>query len=112
MLFEASSQAKTCGGSTGTSFWNHSSTCFIASDLTVMLPSLSTICGAVAAQHGVDPGDRVVGDAERHAEGMAALVAFLGGVKKRVPGPFVGQFLVGRRAGRIHLGEVEPDDIA
>ena len=43
LLFEASSQANTCGGSTGTSFWNHSSTCFISSDLTVMLPSLSTI---------------------------------------------------------------------
>src|SRR3954470_18392925 len=44
LLFEASSQAKTSGGSTGTSFWNHSSTCFVASELTVMLPSLSTIC--------------------------------------------------------------------
>src|ERR1041385_6447173 len=43
LLFEESSQAKTSGGSTGTSFWNHSSTCFIASDLTVTLPSLSTI---------------------------------------------------------------------
>ena len=68
-----------------------------------MLPSLSTICGAVAAQHRIDPGDRVVGDAERHAEGVARLVAFLGGVEESVPGPFVGEFLVGRRAGRIHL---------
>ena len=44
LLFEASSQAKTLGGSTGTSFLNHSSTCFVASDLTVMLPSWSTSC--------------------------------------------------------------------
>src|SRR5690242_11218930 len=43
LLFEASSHAKTSGGSTGTSFLNHSRTCFIWSDLTVMLPSLSTI---------------------------------------------------------------------
>src|SRR4051794_13046420 len=42
LLFEASSQANTSGGNTGTSFLNHSSTCFVASDLTVMLPSLST----------------------------------------------------------------------
>src|SRR6185369_15539272 len=43
LLFEASSHAKTSGGRTGTSFLNHSSTCFVASDLTVMLPSLSVI---------------------------------------------------------------------
>src|SRR5437660_12857897 len=39
LLLEASSQANTSGGSTGTSFLNHSSTCFTASDFTVMLPS-------------------------------------------------------------------------
>src|SRR6185312_9005565 len=42
LLFDASSQANPSFGVRGTSFWNHSSTCFIASDLTVMLPSLST----------------------------------------------------------------------
>src|SRR5690349_21642607 len=44
LLFEASSQAKTCDGSTGTSFWNHSNACLVASDLRVTLPSLSTSC--------------------------------------------------------------------
>src|ERR1041384_2162203 len=43
LLFEASSQANASGGRNGTSFLNHSSTCLVASDLTVMLPSLSTI---------------------------------------------------------------------
>src|SRR4029077_18317288 len=42
LLFEASSQAKTSAGRAGTSFLNHSSTCRVASDLTVMLPSWST----------------------------------------------------------------------
>src|SRR5437764_3241026 len=42
LLFEESSQAKTSGGSNGTSFLNQPSTCFTGSDLTVMLPSLST----------------------------------------------------------------------
>src|SRR5258707_10424291 len=42
LLLLESSQAKTSGGSTGTSFLNHSNTCFTGSDLTVMLPSLST----------------------------------------------------------------------
>src|SRR6267142_5326547 len=42
LLLLESSQAKTSGGRTGTSFLNHSSTCFTDSDLTVMLPSLST----------------------------------------------------------------------
>ena len=41
LLFDESSQAKTSGGSTGTSFLNHSRTWRVASDLTVMLPSLS-----------------------------------------------------------------------
>src|SRR5213595_2710900 len=44
LLFDESSQANTSGGRNGTSFLNHSSTCLVASDLTVMLPSLSTIC--------------------------------------------------------------------
>src|SRR3981081_1121097 len=44
LLFDESSQAKTPLGRNGTSFLYHSSTCFIASDLTVMLPSLSVIC--------------------------------------------------------------------
>src|SRR6266436_2110470 len=39
LLFEESSQAKTSGGRNGTSFLNHSSTCRVASDLTVTLPS-------------------------------------------------------------------------
>src|SRR5260370_20074180 len=42
LLFEESSQAKASFGINGTSFLNHSITCRVASDLTVMLPSLST----------------------------------------------------------------------
>src|SRR6202162_2588509 len=42
LLFEESSQANTSGGRNGTSFLNHPSTCFTGSDLTVILPSLST----------------------------------------------------------------------
>src|SRR5215208_6648490 len=44
LLFEESSQAKTPDGRNGTRRFHHSSTCFISSDLTVMLPSLSVIC--------------------------------------------------------------------
>src|SRR5687768_10803796 len=44
LLFDESSHAKTPVGRTGTSLLNHSSTCFISSDLTVILPSLSVIC--------------------------------------------------------------------
>src|SRR5438552_1823785 len=43
LLFEESSQAKASLGKSGTNFLNHSSTCRVASDLTVMLPSLSTM---------------------------------------------------------------------
>src|SRR3954469_14833743 len=50
LLFEASSQAKTSGGRLGTSFLNHSSTCRVASDLTVMLPFSSTNCAPYAAK--------------------------------------------------------------
>src|SRR5207248_10760544 len=42
LLLLASSQAKTSGGRNGTIFLNHSRTCFVASDLTVTLPSWST----------------------------------------------------------------------
>src|SRR5271169_1616384 len=42
LLLLASSQAKTSGGRDGTIFLNHSRTCFVASDLTVTLPSWST----------------------------------------------------------------------
>src|SRR3954451_12664895 len=42
LLLLESSQAKTSGGRNGTSFLNHSSTCLVASDFTVVLPSLST----------------------------------------------------------------------
>src|SRR5215210_2994132 len=42
LLFDESSQANTSGGRFGTSFLNHSRTCFTGSDLTVVLPSLST----------------------------------------------------------------------
>src|SRR5262249_61733586 len=42
LLLLASSQAKTSGGRNGTIFLNHSSTCLVASDLTVTLPSWST----------------------------------------------------------------------
>src|ERR1044071_242264 len=42
LLFEESSQAKTSGGRTFTSFWNHSRTCLTWSDFTVVLPFLST----------------------------------------------------------------------
>src|ERR1043165_1642081 len=42
LLFDASSQAKASLGRCGTSFLNHASTWRIASDLTVMWPSLST----------------------------------------------------------------------
>src|SRR5437667_8088264 len=41
LLLLASSQANTSRGSTGTSRLNHSSTCLVASELTVMLPSWS-----------------------------------------------------------------------
>src|ERR1700738_1586818 len=44
LLLLASSQANTSRGSTGTSLLNHSSTCLVASELTVMLPSWSTSC--------------------------------------------------------------------
>src|SRR6516165_7897713 len=43
LLFDASSQAKPSFGISGTSFLNHSSTCLVASELIVMLPSWSTI---------------------------------------------------------------------
>src|SRR5438309_1471473 len=42
LLLPASSQAKTSGGRNGTIFLNHSSACFVASVLTVTLPSWST----------------------------------------------------------------------
>src|SRR5262249_23751559 len=42
LLFEASFHAKTVGGKNGTAFLNHSSTCLVASDLTVILPSSSS----------------------------------------------------------------------
>src|ERR1051325_7652521 len=42
LLLLESSQAKTSGGRCGTSLLNHSSTCLTGSDLTVVLPSLST----------------------------------------------------------------------
>ena len=42
LLLLESSQAKTSAGKTGTNLLNHSSDCFIASELTVMLPSWST----------------------------------------------------------------------
>src|SRR5207302_5902679 len=42
LLLLESSQAKTSGGRNGTSFLNHASTCLTGSDLTMMLPSLST----------------------------------------------------------------------
>src|SRR5690349_15532470 len=42
LLFEASFHAKTVGGKNGTAFLNHSSTCLVASELTVILPSSST----------------------------------------------------------------------
>ena len=42
LLLDASFHAKTVGGKSGTAFWNHSSTCLVASDLTVILPSKST----------------------------------------------------------------------
>src|SRR5436190_23996718 len=42
LLLLESSHAKTSGGRNGTSFLNQPSTCFTGSDLTVMLPSLST----------------------------------------------------------------------
>src|SRR5204863_10072949 len=43
-LLEASSQANTSAGRNGTSFLNHSRTCLVASDLTVMLPLASMSC--------------------------------------------------------------------
>src|SRR4051812_39862945 len=42
LLFDASSHAKTSGGSSGTSLFVYSSTCFTASDFTAMLPLAST----------------------------------------------------------------------
>src|SRR6188508_3202259 len=48
LLLLESSQAKTSGGRNGTSFLNHSSTCFTWSDLTMVLPSLSTSCAPYA----------------------------------------------------------------
>src|SRR3954470_6599778 len=42
LLLLESSQAKTSGGRNGTNRLNQSSTCFTGSDLTVILPSLST----------------------------------------------------------------------
>src|SRR5438067_2046712 len=42
LLLLESSQANTSGGRNGTSFLNQPRTCFTGSDLTVMLPSLST----------------------------------------------------------------------
>src|ERR1700722_6998632 len=42
LLLLASSQAKTAGGRNGTIFLNHSSTCLVASDLTVTFPSWPT----------------------------------------------------------------------
>src|SRR5205085_11154154 len=44
LLLLESSQAKTPSGRSGTSFLNQSSTCLVASDFTVILPSLSVIC--------------------------------------------------------------------
>ena len=63
----------------------------------------------MSAQHGIGRGDRIVGDAERYAERMIGLVTLFGGGQKCVPGPFIGELLIGRRTGRVHLGQIEPD---
>src|SRR5205085_4776331 len=49
LLLLESSQANTPSGSSGTSFLKNSSLCLVASDLTVMLPSLSTSSAPLAA---------------------------------------------------------------
>ena len=35
--------------------------------------------------------------------------AFFGRLQKEIPSPPVSQFLVGQRAGRVHLGQIDPD---
>ena len=78
LLFDASSQAKTLGGKNGTVFLNHSSTVRVASLLAVISPLASTSSGAVAVEHRADPLHRIARGADRHAERIAGLVAFLG----------------------------------
>src|SRR6266481_7295921 len=60
LLLLASSQANTSAGKTGTSLLNHSSTCLVASELTVMLPSWSTSCAPWPRNTTSTPIDRVV----------------------------------------------------
>jgi hypothetical protein len=36
-------------------------------------------------------------------------MAFLGRLEPEIPGPLIGQFLVGRRPRRVHLRQIEPD---
>ena len=66
---------------------------------------------AVAVEDRADPLYRVARRAHRHAEGMTGLLRLPGGLGEELPVPLVGQLLVGRRAGRIHLRDVEADDL-
>src|SRR5689334_24524403 len=65
----------------------------------------------MAAEYRIDPGHRVVGDAETYPDQviLTGLEAFLGGRQKEIPGPLVRQCVVSRRAGRVHLGQIYPE---
>src|SRR3954453_5380894 len=64
--------------------------------------------GAIGLEHRAHPVDGVARGAHRLAQSVAGLVTLLGDLQKRVPGPAVGQFLIGISGGRIHLGHIEP----
>ena len=63
----------------------------------------------MSSEYRPHPVHRVAGLAQRHPERKAGLVQLSGRVEPKIPRPIVGQLLVGRCAGRIHLCQVEPD---
>ena len=96
LLFEASSQANTSGGRNFTSFFMYSSTCFTASDLTVMLPLASTRSRAVGMEQRAHPVDRIGGLPEAEADrDSRPCGSFSAAASKRVPGPGFRERLVG-----------------
>src|SRR5207253_1733129 len=76
-------------------------------DLTIRIDQLRT----VAVEEGADPLDRIAGGAERHAERIAGLEAFRGGLREEIPGPSRLQLNVRWCPRRVHLGHLEPDDL-
>src|SRR5271166_3973274 len=106
LLLPASSQAKTSGGRTGTSFWNQASTWRTGSDLTVMLPSSSTKFAPWLANTAPTQST----ESEVVPRGMpriAGLRAFFRRCEEGIPCSVLGELIVGRGFGRVHSSDVE-----